>query len=279
MKKILKFQIAAVSLVAFSPLSMRAASVTLDFSTAGQYSDNFVEILNAGNIGHNAANQNVLYNPAGANGTSIIRYDTLPGNAAYDDANFLTETVSADITFPDLASNQSFGFYTRIQTSGEAAGLGILGLLNKVSNGNSLQLRLFSGADSLGVGVGTPFYNATFNLTTGVVTPSVGTGGIGSTNPFAANSPLTFSMTQTSGEDPVFSFSVSDAEGLIASTGDQVLTTTELYNGAGAIGVRFNSGSTGASNTITMDNFSAVPEPSTAALVALAAMGLVRRRR
>ncbi len=274
MKNLISSHSAIFSLIALSPLAARAATVSNDFSTDALYTGNFVEALNAGSIGYNAAGQNVLYNPLGDNSTSVIRYDTIPGNSLLDNANFLTETVSADFTFPSLTSVQSVGVITRIQSTN----LGVMGLLNKVS-ATTVQLRLFYGASTLNVGAGTAFFDASFNLSTGGITSTTGTGGIGSTNLFAINSPLTISLAQAAGSDPVFSFSISDAEGLIASTGPQTLTATDDYNGAGAVGFRLNSTSTGVNNTITMDNFLVIPEPSTALLSALGALALLRRRR
>src|SRR3954469_18087878 len=81
----------AVSLPAFG-----ATVTNIDFATATDYANNFVGVLNAAAVTHNAANQNVVYAPSAAQQTSIIRYDTNPGDAQPGPADFQSETLKFD---------------------------------------------------------------------------------------------------------------------------------------------------------------------------------------
>ncbi len=264
------------SIIVACPLSSYAASVAFDFSSASQYNSNFVESLNPETLTHNAANSNILYTAISANRTGAAVYDTLPTNGLRDNADFLTETISADFSFGSVSSgDRSAGLYARVQ----ANNTGVLGLMNTLnSGGSSIRLRLFHGASITSTAAGTSFYDATFNLTTGAFTNAVGTGGTGSMNTYNT-SPLNLVLTQTSAADLVFSVSVSDGQGLIASSGEVTLTSaiSDNYDGAGAIGFRVNGPSN--NQTITIDNFTAVPEPSAAVIGALGALALLRRRR
>ncbi len=266
----IKIPALATTLLAASVAASQAASVSLDFSTAAQYDNNFVETVRGDLLTHNSTDQNVRYATTTTSGsqTSIARYDTLPGNGMIDNADFLTETIGSDFSFNGFSST-SAGLFTRIQSNS----LGILGLMNPTSGGASIQLRLFYGANSSDPSAGTAFFNATFNLTNGSSTA----GGTGSMNSYAENSPIFLTLTQTSGIDPVFSLTASDSDGLIATTGLVTLTATESYNGAGAIGFRVFAND--SNQTIRIDNFTAVPEPSAAILGAFGALALLRRRR
>lgn len=277
--KLTKFLILAL----VAGVGQTASGVILDFST-DQYTPNFQEPLNGPQVSYNSTNQNVEAIISPQNTTSTIVYDTTPGTTAYD-SNFLTETISFDAVHNQISGGSNFagapstGIFARVQSNS----LGVLALLNisGSTTTTSVQLRLFHGASVITTSVGTAFYDATFSSSTGLITTQpTGSGGTGAINPITLGSPFTLTLTQTSAADPVFNFTVSDAQGLVASTGNQTLTSamSNAYDGAGSVGVRMNwSASTGAT---TLDNFSIVPEPGTGALFMAggAALLLARRR-
>ncbi|MDB5321251.1 MAG: hypothetical protein JWN40_2882 [Phycisphaerales bacterium] len=248
-----------------------AAISNIAFTAPTDYTNNFVGTLNGGTITYNSAGQNLLYNPPAVQQTAIIRYDTNPGDGQPGPADFLNETIKYDAALSAF-DGSSAGIMTRMQSDGTA----VLALLN-ANSATSLQIRLFFGAGSTTNGAGTQFYNGTFNLATGAVTG----GGTGSTNAVAVNTPLTLTLTQTSAADPVFNLTIADADGFVASSGPQTLTSalSNAYDGPGSIALRVNTPTIG--DTITLDNLSATPtpEPGTFALAGFAAMGLLVRRR
>lgn len=274
--------VAAASLLAFGgAMGASAATVnTLTFSSPSDYSNNFVGTLNGSSITYNAANQNLVYVAPSNGGTGIIRYDTNPADGQPGPADFLTETLKADFT-PDattIANSSSMGLLTRIQSTGGAAGTGVLAILNTISP-TSVQLRLFAGANATSTVAGTAFYDATFNLTNGTSTGT--TGGTGSSNGITAGQPLTLTLTETGAADPVFNLTVTDADGLVASTGNRTLLSSlsDAYDTAGSVGIRVNGPTQG--NTIAIDNFSATatPEPGSLALLGLAGAAVMGRRK
>lgn len=270
--------LAAFALFAGASSAGAAVVPTIDFNLQSDYDGNFRETFGQSAIGWNAAGH-VRYAPPGDNSTAIIRYDTNPATAAHDSNDFLTETLSVDVTFSTFG-NASAGLFARIQSNN----LGILALVNTISS-TSAQLRLFYNADTATTAAGTTFFNATFNLATGDITYAAGAGATGSTNSLDLGSPITLVLTQTDDADPVFNLTLSDADGLIASTGNQVLSSalTNAYDSAGSVGMRLNlplALSGGVQNTITIDNFaaSAVPEPGALVLAAAAVPFALRRR-
>jgi hypothetical protein len=267
----------AVALAALSANPANAAGVnTITFSAASDYTNNFAPTLNGGSVAYNSGGQNLVYTAASAGGTSIIRYDTNPGDGQPGPADFLGETIKVDFT-PDatsVANSSSMGVFTRVQSSGGSAGTGVLALLNAIST-TSVQLRLFYGANASSTAAGTTFFNSTFNLATGTNTG----GGTGSTNAIAAGSPLTFTLTETTAADPAFNLTVTDAQGLVASTGNVTLLSgqSDAYDGPGSVALRVNGVAVG--DTIAIDNFAATPEPGTAGLVAIGGVAALARRR
>jgi hypothetical protein len=260
----------AFSLTAVVLAGQTASAVVLDFTT-DQYTPNFRETFNTATLTWDEAAGNVRYSPATVGQTGIAVYDTDPLTAT-NDATFLAETISLDVSINSFAGTNgpSAGIYGRVQ--GDS--LGVLGLLNVLGNSTTVRLRLFSGAQVNGTGVGTTIFDSTFDLATG----SASAGGIGSTNSVALDTPITLTLTQTADADPVFSFTVSDAQGQVASTGAVTLlsTVSNAFDGAGAVGFRMNQPTVG--NVITVDNFAVIPEPSSFALLG-ASVGFIAARR
>lgn len=145
----------------------------------------------------------------------------------------------------------------------QANNLGVLGLVNfqgvESFDGTSVRLRLFHGASSTSAGAGTNFYDKTFNSLTNTIAPGS----------------FTLTMTHTSENDPVFNITLSDADGLIATSGNQTLTTIDDFNVAGKVSFRqFAPSGTDIAQLIAVTSAAAMPEPSAAALLGLGIVGL-----
>jgi MYXO-CTERM domain-containing protein len=257
--------------------TVSAATVnTITFDSPTDFTNNFVGTLNGSSVVYNSTGQNLVYTAATAGGTSIIRYDTNPADGQPGPADFLAETLKADFTPDTVTNSASTGLFTRIQSAGAASATGVLALLNTIS-ATSVQLRLFYGANASSTAAGTTFFDGTFNLTTG----SAPAGAVGSTNTIFAGKALTLTLTETAATDPVFNLTVSNANGLVASTGDRTLlsSATDAFDTAGSVAIRVNGPAQG--NTIAIDNFSATPtpEPGSVAAIALAGVTAIGRRR
>lgn len=243
-----------------------SAAVLLDFSTSSQYTSNFVQVRNTGatmthNSGTGQDGQPGYVSGAHSNTLSMWRYDTNSGDGVLTNT-YLSETVSLDFRFSGIfaANGGNNGVFARVQD--QAIDTGVLALISPRST-TSIQLRLFYGAqiDPANSGTGTSFYDTTFDLTAG--------------NTIAANSWLHLQLTQQLGPDAdsdtdadsIFNLTLSDAQGLVATTGNITLIGTDTFDVAGAIGTRFNAGTAG-SITDSIDNFQIVPEPTCTALLA-----------
>lgn len=258
----------------FSPNSY---AISLDFSTSSQYSNNFVQVRNNGsamahNTGSGQDGQPGYVAGTHSNSISMWRYDTNAGDGVFTDT-FLTDSVSLDLRVNTIfaANGGNSGIFTRIQD--QAIDTGILALVSPRST-TSLQLRLFYGAqiDPANSATGTSFYDTTFDLTAG--------------NTIATNTWWHLQFTQTLGSDAdadldadsVFNLTVSDPQGLVATTGNVVLTATDTFDLGGAIGTRFNVGTAG-SVTSSVDNFGIVPEPRGVLLLAGGLLFLLKFRK
>lgn len=233
------------ALVAFLMISAGGRAATtfdLNFST-DQYTGNFTALANPSNLSYSTTASALVYSVA--NSGSVIDYT--PGGSTT--ATFLSETISVTAAASDLSNGPSVGILSRL-TGTTTTSTGILALANFNVTGTtqSARLRLFYGADN-SAGIGTNFYDYSLNLTGNTV---------------ATSSPLTFTLQQSfNGTNSIFNLTVSDAEGLVDTTGNITLTATHLYDTAGDIGLRFH----GAGLTQwTVSDFSAIPEPNTIAL-------------
>ncbi len=267
--------LAGAAALVFSIRAGAAVVPNIAFTTSTDYTANFVATLAGTQVVYNSTNQNLVYTAASAGGTSIVRYDTNPGDGLQGPTDFQSETLQADFTpgTAAISNSSSMGLFTRIQSDNT----GVLALINTI-NTASLQIRLFYGANSTSTAAGTAFFTSTFNLATGSATG----GGTGSTNSIAAGIPLTLTLTETSAADPVFNLTVTDPDGLVATSGNQTLTSalSNAYDGSGSVAFRVNG--VAVNDTIAIDNFSATatPEPGTLTLLAGAGITmLVRPRR
>lgn len=266
--------VALMLCLALAPAAANA-DVVLDFSTSAQYNDNFTEYRAPSNIGWTGSHGGYI---------SATTSSTNP-NLRYNGANdILTESISVDYWLDSFPGNPSFfGIATRMANT-----TGVLGLIRFTSS-TTIDLRLQYGANLADGGLGTAFFNATFDLATGGITYTTGdSGASGSTNTVQSSNwssdttwssinAMTLLLDQTAGDDPSFRLTLSDAQGLIASTGFQVLTATDAYNQAGHVGTRLSS--SGATIRHGIDNFTIVPEPAMAALLGAGAMMMVGRPR
>lgn len=243
----------AIALAACGVLSLSAQAAVVfnsDFAT-DVFTGNYTKQAKPDQI--NWIGGSLVYTPSGYG--SIVNY-TPGGNLT---TAFRNETLSMTSSASTLGG--SVGILTRLNGS-EISSSGILGLAN-ILTANSVRLRLFYGADN-NTGAGTAFYDITFSSLSNTV---------------AASTPLTLNLQQSfNGTNSIFNVTLSDADGLVVTSGNQTLTATHSYDAAGLIGMRLSAGTDTQWNT---SNFSAVPEPSTWALLALSLSAAVifRRRR
>ncbi|MEI6032934.1 MAG: PEP-CTERM sorting domain-containing protein [Verrucomicrobiae bacterium] len=242
----------AIALAALGLLTICAQAAVvfnLDFAT-DVYTGNFTAEVNPSKMSW--AGGSLVYAPSGAL-TSIIDY-TPGGNLT---TTFQNETLSVTSSASTLGG--SLGILTRLNGA-TLTSTGILGLVNILST-TSVRLRLFYGADN-NAGAGTNFYDTTFSSLS---------------NPVAVSTPLTLELAQSFNlTNSIFNVTLSDADGLVATSGNQTLTASHSYDAAGLIGLRFSAGTTTQWNT---SNFSSVPEPSTWTLLALGlGAGVIFRR-
>lgn len=282
-------------------LGSARADVLLDFDVQSEYDNNFTELRFGAQNGWVASSGNTPAVDAtfGAYVRSITsathtltRYDTNQGDGgAKGPTDILGETIGMDFWTDALRSTDPtiLGLITRIQSNDR----GVQALLF-FQGTTSLRVQLNYGglynATSNGTG-SVVFYDATFDLAANSVTNTTGTGGTSSTNALAASgynfttnlwntiNPYHISLAQTTGDDPTFNVTVTDAQGLVASTGSVALTATEAYNTAGSVGIRL--GNNGGTLRHGYDNFAitAVPEPMSFASLGLGGLTFMRRRR
>jgi hypothetical protein len=244
---------AAAGLALASVSAQAAVFGPLTFSTQAEYDANFTGGLGGSRYAVDSGVLRYSATTTANSGTSITRYSPA--------SDFRTETISANLAFADFRSTPSFGVFTRVQTSG----LGVLALLNTgdsaTGTANSVRIRLQYGAETAGAGIGTSFFDTNFtNLA----------------NTIATNQSLTYVLTQTA--DSKFNLTISDSEGVVATTGDQTLPAAgAAYTAAGGLALRSSASFT--PNNIAIDNLAAVPEPTTLAALGLGAAALLRRRR
>jgi hypothetical protein len=242
----------AIALGVSSLLSLSALAevkFNLDFAT-DVYTGNFTPQVNPAQVSWTGGS--LVY--ATSNGsTSIIDY-TPGGNLT---TTFQNETLSVTSSASNLTG--SLGILTRL-TGATATSTGILGLVN-ITSATSVRLRLFYGANNTTT-VGTSFYDTTFSSLS---------------NPVAVSTPLTLCLAQSFNlTNSIFNLTLSNTDGVVATSGDMTLTASHAYDSPGLIGLRFGSASNTQWNT---SNFSSVPEPSTWAYLALSlSAGLIFRR-
>lgn len=247
----------SVALAAISGVAAQAATiVNYDFSTSTQFTENFTPAgVTGGTLAWNAAGDVRLSRATDGTSFGVMRTNLAVGS-------FLTETVILNASSTAPQNDSSLGVYTRRQSNDT----GVLGLVNFLS-ATTIQLRLFHGASLSGTTAGTVFYNS------GTLTPA---------NPLDFSN-FTFTLTQTSGDDPIFNLTVSDSQGVVASTGSVALTATDAYNSGGPVGARLSIGNSGLANQyIAINSLQVIPEPSSLGLfmgVAVACFVVKRRRR
>lgn len=271
--------------------SMASAGVLIDFDVQEEYTSNFTELRFGSQtdwvpISSESPAVNAAFGAYLWTRTSVTTTATL-----YNGAVGLTDSIELDYWTNSLRSADPahFGIITRRR---EDTGRGVLALATFTGT-TSLRLTLYydSQFTTTNNTANTAFWDATFDLSNGTITHTLGTGGTGSTNSLTASGnaggtsnwnsivPYHLKLDQTAGDDPMFRFTISDAQGLVASTGFVALTATDAYNAAGAAGFRI--GNNGGTIHTGVDNWAITPtpEPTTLAFLGVAGLALLRRRR
>ena len=251
----------AICLAAFLPHAASGQVVfSTDFAAAADYDSNFVKLANN-------ETANILWNSGGyltksGTGSRSIIFDTSATGGSGGSGGTSGSLVDNDYTDVSVSSvfrasslnTASIGLWAHVSDDYTSGYLGLINLLSPTS----IQLRIFdSNSNPSTSGAGTVLYNQTFTVS-GIAASTNYTG--------------IFSLTNNGTTKVDFSLALYDASGtsLIASIGGSDTTAAVLV---GQVGVR------GASETLTIDRFSVVPEPSAAAALLVAGAIFFARKR
>lgn len=215
------------------------------FGSSADYTDNFRKLDSNGMV--TVSGGFLRVGGLGAGTATSLLLDQNLGLTGAQPNDFLTETLSLDFAF--TAYGSALGFYVRERTPDGPAVLA----LASFPAVNTLRLRLLHGADPTTGALGASFADQTF------------------TTSFNAGGDYRLRLEQTAATDPGFTLSVLVGTTVRASLdGTLGSSLTNLYDGPGAVGLRFE-GSAG-NPTFFIDNFGAVappvPEPTTMGLLA-----------
>ncbi len=257
--------------------SVNAHAQSFDFSSPGNYTSNFYNTFTtSGSSNLLTTSGGAIVHTAGGSGTSISTYDTSPDTTA---SNFFT-SVTVSFDFSTSVFNSSFGVVFG-GTNRTNANLALFNINNNAGGAGSStdQLRIFNGGDwNLVTGV-----NGNTSTPAANVQLSSGTASSNTNNGWTIDKTYhaVFNISYTSATTANVSFTISDPSNALASVSATANGLTLSATG-GEIGLR--TGFSAAGGTLTIDNvqISAIPEPSTFALLGgLGALGfaLSRRRR
>jgi hypothetical protein len=268
MKPLASLLISACTVLLVSAVAPVYAQVVFstDFNSASTFDSNFVKlpasgastlgwITNAGGLVRKTGtgSQSVIFDTSATGGTNGS------GGTAGSKTNNNYGDVLVSSTFRLSTNTPSMGYWARVN---DAYNSGYLGLIDFRST-NEVRFRIYEGGNPTSGSAGTSLVSVT-------VTNNV--------------SPLSFSSYYTgtfdlknSGSDLDFTFSLYNSAGDTLITSMNYTDTTPSLQ-TGQVGMRF------ASETIWVESFSVVPEPSSGILAALGLAGVglhwyLRKRR
>lgn len=266
------FQLSVIASIAGTCASQ--AAVLIPFDDNASYDNNFAETFVGGGATTRDSGGFLLRVPGTNSSTGVIYNTTATGGAGGNGGTALgspldntfggssVTTLQMDFlqaSVSGLGSN-SFGFYAKVN---DVANSGYTGVF-RIGSG-SADFRMFDGGNPTTGTAGTQF---------GTTQTFTGT--------FSTSTYYTLRLDfQDVGSDVAFTGSIWNQGGSVIHTFPTITDTTSAVLGAGQVGFRVNSAVAGGSTggNIQLDNFSIIPEPSSALLGGLGTLLLFRRRR
>jgi hypothetical protein len=255
--------LAALAVAGSAMAALPAKGVVLDFETAGQYADNFRILENENNAVSIAQDAGGFVRATGANspangGRLTTVYDTTPADSTL--RSTFGPGLSLEFDARIASSDRSVGVYL-INASAAGENAAYLALFNVGSSTND-KIRFSSGTNPTA---------ADTNNYAGLDSGTIGDAGY---NPGSSFVHFTLKYTADANNHPVLDLTVGN---LHASATYPALTAYSQVE----LGLRLSpQNSNTGNNTVDFDNVAiSVPEPTSLALLAAGAGGLLLRRR
>ncbi len=243
----------SILLPAISPM-LEAATVFHDFETTDEFTNNFTGSKNGRLSQTDDSGNGIVRLPSRGSGTDSGAFLGTGASTTWD--TYLEESLKVDVRFASFTSTSAT---LHARSISDGTGDGISGKISALA-GDSITFELKNGSHTSGT-AGSAFYSNTFTLAANTINTGVW---------------YTLQLDQTSGADPQFQLTLFNGSTTIATSGQQSFTGNDDFNSAGFVAFGGNSGG----GVVDFDNFTVVPEPSSAALLfgAMSAGMLLRRR-
>jgi hypothetical protein len=279
--KFCSFSVASALLAASLPSAMGQLAGPLDFETGTQLSGNFRATVNGSTASQASDGANGFISVNGGTGTTpwIGIYDTTPGDST-DVSQTFGGPIKVHFDISAANSNASFGIF--LFDDANRNGNNILALLNvdtTVGGTGTEQIRFWKDTSITTSAVSNPYSTSQFTGTNG--SANAGTSSwisdvtASSAMSIDTDAPFTFYSLDFIYDPSAMTLTVATA----AFSATLAIPAADIINNPG-VALRINDSAVNDPNTQKVDNFLvAVPEPGSAAVVALASLALAMTRR